>query len=546
MKEKIESYLHRLDKPLWGLSFYFILVGLVLWNQCGTSFVDDSLEWIVSFQKQGWRGYWHSYDMTSVYWFHDFFSNCMHLLFGKNNFGWYFVILSFHSSSSYFLYKFLVCILGDAKRVYNVRVIAFIASLTFLFGGYNTENLFWIATYHYAITMLYLFIGLFQIAKSKGYFKWTAHGWLILVFPLMLTMHEISFFFPFAFLATIVYYRYPSLSSRVFIYELIKLGLPFAFFSILILICTKIIKGSFIPHYGISHVQDHSLYGFFYTLINYVVKHLFFIHNFSFQIRERCYDVDAKTMSILFLFLVLVLSFALFKIRKHWIEYRDYILLSFLFVLFYLPVSNMYFFWHFPIQNDRLFYFPSAFLYSLLGLILIENFKKIGILIASLFLIANMVVLRMNISKLESAIFFAEKIAIPSYKPYIHAKPVILNMPYNYQGFYAFRKIFRFKSSMYWAYEKDIDFTYTTSMPFFNSTDSIVIDKWQDSAYKITLHAPGSWLMKESLGGSDYENEEVKVDYSDDNQSAVIHLKKYNNDQPILYCTGNRGFVRLN
>jgi len=49
--------------------------------------------------------------------------------------------------------------------------------------------------------------------------------------------------------------------------------------------------------------------------------------------------------------------------------------------------------------------------------------------------------------------------------------------------------------------------------------------------------------MKESLGGSDYENEEVKVDYADDNQSAIVYLKNYDQSQPILYCTGSRGFV---
>jgi hypothetical protein len=96
---------------------------------------------------------------------------------------------------------------------------------------------------------------------------------------------------------------------------------------------------------------------------------------------------------------------------------------------------------------------------------------------------------------------------------------------------------------MYFFHSKDINYRYTTSMPFFRSTDSIEIKRMADSIFHIELRAPESWLMKESLGGSDYENEEVKVNYADDNQSAMIYLKNYDRSQPILYCTGSRGFV---
>jgi hypothetical protein len=542
MKSIFSKLLIKLDKPLWGLSFYFILASIILWNTCGTSFVDDSLEWIVSYKKFGWKAYWHSYDMTSVYWFHDLFSNLMHIVFGKNNFAWYFIILSFHSSACYYMYRFLVLIFAHNDRT-DGQAIAFIASLIFLFGAYHTENLFWIATYHYEVTIVYFFLSLFYLAFDKGVFIFKKRWWIIALFPFMLTMHEISFFFPFAFLLTIFYYRYDEAYTRHLWIKLIKFGLPFAIFSIAILICTKLIKGSFIPHYGISHVQDHSLYGFLYTLVNYLIKHLVFIHNYSFPIREKFYDIDSKTMYVFFAICFALISFIIYRIKNSFSHYKDYFLILILMLLFYIPVSNMYFFWHFPIQNDRLGYYTSAFLYSLVALFLITSLRKIGIALSVIFLLFNVFFLRKNINALEESIHFTENITIPSYKPYLDKHPVILNMPYNYKGFYSFRKIFRFKSTMYWAHDRDIDFTYTTSMPFFNSTDSVEVNRINDSIFNIQLRAPGAWLMKESLGGSDYENEEVKVDYADDNQSAMIYLKNYNRSQPILYCTGSRGFV---
>jgi hypothetical protein len=544
MIEKINKFLNKLDKPIWGLSFYFILASLILWNTCGTSFVDDSLEWIVSYKKQGWQGYWHSYDMTSVYWFHDFFSNVMHILFGKNNFAWYFIILLFHTSACFYFYKFLDLIFKNSNRI-NSKLIAFLSSLVFLFGAYNTENIFWIATYHYEITVVYLFISLYYIALHSGHFSYRVHWWIVLLFPIMLTMHEIGFFFPFAYFLTIFYFRFNEISNKNFIFEMVKFGLPFGLFSIAILICTKLIKGSFIPHYGISHVQDHSLYGFLYTLFNYLTKHIFFIHNFPFHIREKIYDIDSKTMYMFFGIIFLILCFVAYKFKHKISTFKDFIFVIILLILFYIPVSNMYFFWHFPIQNDRLFYYPSAFLYAILVFLLITFYNRIGMLLSIILIIANILVFRLNISSLEESIHFTEKIAIPSYKPFLNQRPVILNIPYNYKGFYSFRKIFRFKSAMFWAYDKDIYFTYIASMPFLNSTDSIEIDRKNDSVFQINLHAPGSWLMKESLGGSDYENVDVKVDYADDNQSAIIYLKNYDRNQPILYCTGSRGFVEF-
>lgn len=540
----LQKYIHQLDKPLWGLSFYFIAGSILTINTTGTSFVDDSLEWIVLFKKYGWGGFWHSYTMTSIYWAHDFFSNMMYLVFRNNNFAWFYIILFFHTSAAYYLYLFLRCILDENQRNQS-QIIALISSLIFLVGAYHTENLFWIATYHYAITIFYLFVSLHNLAKSKGRFSFKKSWWIVVLFPLMLTMHEMSFFFPFAFIAMMIYFRYSEIKEKSFLIEVIRFGIPFGFFSILILVITKLIKGSFIPHYGVSHVQDHSLYGFLYTLVNYIVKHALFIHNFSFQIREKFYDVDSKTMYLLFGLCLVSILFLLIRNKSQLGKFKDYFLVIFLWLLFFLPVSNMYFFWHFPIQNDRLGYFPSAFLYSLVVLIFITLFKRLGMGFAILFLILNLMVLRINISKLEKSIHFTEDICIPSYQKYIDRNPIILCMPYNYNGFYSFRKIFRFESAMYYTYNKDVKFTYVSSMPMTQPSDSVVVQRINDSSFKMQLQAPGGWFMKESLGGSDFENDEVRVKFADDNQSAEVVLKQYDPNQPILYCTGSRGFVEI-
>ncbi len=538
---RIERFISTIDRPKYGLFFYYIVAVLFFWNTTGTSFVDDSLEWIVSYMKQGWRGYMHSYDMTSVYYLHDLFSNLMYDSFGKNNVLWYIIILFFHSSACYYLYKYIYLILSDNDRK-NARWIAIVSSFIFLCGAYNTENIFWIATYHYEVSIFYLFVSLFKIAEQKGELTKRQYWYIFGVFPFMLTMHEISFFFPIAFFATIVYYQWNMV--RLKLKNWIAFLIPYGIAGFVVLIMTKIVKGSFIPHYGVSHVKDHNLYNFFYTLYCYIAKHFLFIHNLEFRLREKIYDVDIKTMIILFIGILFLILATIYVLRKRLYKMKDYYLIIFLLLLFYLPVSNMYFFWHFPIQNDRLGYYLSAFAFVLFSIWSISNLGQIGKLITVLFMLANLFFFRINIHNIEESIYFTEKIAVNSYKPYLDKCPIILNLPYNYKGFYSFRKIFRFESSMYFYFQKDIKFIYTTSMPFFSPTDSVETEKLSDSTYKIRLRAPGAWLMKESLGGLDYQNDQVKVDYSDDNQEATILIKNFNNN-PILYCTGNRGFVEL-
>ena len=102
----ISKFIIKLDKPLWGLSFFYICSVALLWNSSGTALVDDSLGILNNFQKTGWSDFLNSYGMTSLYFLHDAFSNLMFSFIGKSNLIWYLFILVFHSSAAYFFYRF--------------------------------------------------------------------------------------------------------------------------------------------------------------------------------------------------------------------------------------------------------------------------------------------------------------------------------------------------------------------------------------------------------------------------------------------------------
>lgn len=536
-------FLSYLNNWKYGIPLFYQLSVIAFWNNFGTSFTDDSLEWIVYFQKYGWDKYWQSYEMTSIYWMHDLFSNIMYLVFDKNSFAWYFIILFFHTTATYFWYRFLFIVLEDSK-IKNAVWISLLSAFIFMTGAYHSENILWIATYHYTISLLYLTFGLYVIADRKANLILSDKFILFVPFPFMLTMHEIVFFFPFAFFAVLFFYNdYQWGQSKLKSYFLFML--PYGLASLAILVLTKAVKGSFIPHYGAGHIQNHSLYGFLYTLFNYVEKHFLFVHNMPYHLKEKLYDIDKSTMIIFF-----ISSFVLIALYGYYLRNRKniiklYVLFILLLLILFIPFSNMYFYWHFPFQNDRLGYYFSLVASTLFAFFLITQFKQVGIALSIIFIAINFYFLRYNIYKIESAHYFYHKLLTPSYEPYLNKKPVVLNLPYNYNGVYVYRHKLRMPSSLYFFYQKNIDYTYVLSTPFFSSTDSIIPTKISDSVYKITLAVPGGWLMNEAMGGSDYENEKVRVDYADDNQSAYIYLQQYDKTQPILYCTGSKGFVKL-
>jgi hypothetical protein len=541
MNTFFSKFIIKLDKPLWGLSFFYICSVALLWNSSGTALVDDSLGILNNFKKNGWSDFLNSYGMTSLYFLHDAFSNLMFSFIGKSTHIWYLFVLLFHSSAAYFFYRFcFIMLIYDKNK--NSRWISFFSSALFLLSAYLVENIMWLATYHYAVTMLYVMYTLYYIAIKNGKLNGVHKIALIASYAAMLTMHEIILIFPLAILALMYYFKLNK-ETRIIKKDLLSIGLAFFFVNLIYFGLTKYLKGSYVPHYGKDHIAFDGIYSLGYTFYQYLAKYTLFMHKFNFSIREKIYDVDKNTMMI-FIGVLSSLIIGLIAYYRPTLRANKLPILMALFLLiFYLPIANMYFNWHFLYINDRLGYFFSPFLYFLFVYFLFKLNLKIAISLCSIYLALNYMILRMSMIEINESKHFTENILTKSYVNYLDKSPYILNLPFSYKGFYSLRKTHRLNSLMYFFHLKDINYHYTTSMPFFSPTDSIEIKRLADSIFHIELRAPGSWLMKESIGGSDYENAEVKVDYADDNQSAMIYLKNYDRSQPILYCTGSRGFV---
>lgn len=536
---------HYLDKKRFGILLYFIWGFIVFFNTNGASFADDSLEIISDYDNYGWKGFIDSYGMSSVYFFHDAFSHFIYFLFVRNNILWYLLILFFHTSTAYFLYRYFINILNKTNRKFT-KEIALISSLLFLNSAYNTETLFWIATYHYSISFLFLSIVLYNISNQNGTISKKYFLILLLIFAFFLTMHEITFFFPFAFFATIVYYKsFEKISLKKSLLLIRNYLIPFGIIETAVLILTKILKGTFIPHYGIEHLQNHGLYSFLYAFYQHIIKIFGMVHFMKFYYREKFYEVNESTMLIAFILCIILLISILIIKKIKLIEFKDIILISSLLGLFFIPISNMYFYWHYPILNDRLEYFLLPFLYFIFTFILFQLFQKKALFLTLGFLILNIILFRVQINKIQKSIVYHETIIPNSYKRYLEKEPVILNLPYTYNEFYCFRNAQRFINFISFKEHKKINFHYVSSMAFNSPMDSVEYKFINDSTIDLSMKADGSWFLYKSNGGIDFETKDLKVDFSDDNQRARILLKSSIKNSTILYCNGKDGFKEI-
>ncbi len=530
-----------LDHYLIGIIIFYLGAILIVWDNNMSLLTDDAIEILYDFQMQGYEGFQNSYGFTSLYYAHDILVFLIYKLVGDNNTGWFYIMLFIHSTAGYFMYRFLVEVLYKTQRI-SPRYIAACAVILMLFSANIEEIVYWPAALHYVSAMLYLSTTLYFIAQRKGQLNATNQVVLWLTFGVFLTMLEMVFFFPFAYLGLILYYRgvhYLVQYPKRFILFL----LPFGLMTLLYLLVNYKIHGVLIPHYGSSHL-DFGLYDTFYKMYLYIAKHVFLVHSMDYSMREKLYDVAPSTMYIFFSMVLIVLMFLFIRFRKQLKNISDYALLTWLTIVFFIPISSLYFMWIFPVENGRYAYFLVPFLFALMALFLSHRLGIVGRSIMFVFVVLNLVMFKHNTKALQYAVKFSEEIIPPTIEPYLDSNPIILNMPQSFKGVYMFRHSYRLERYAKIHFDKNPDYTLVANMPFLSTTDSVTTEALNDSTLLMRLAAPGSWFMYNHRGLTPYETDELKVEVNEW-MDVTITFKGRDTSRPILYVTAHQGFVEL-
>lgn len=480
------------------LYIFFCTVGFVLYRHCiHAHFLDDSLSAFYDYKLQGSSGFWNSFGFPSIYYGHDIFYFGFYFLFGINDWAWHILFIGLYSLNTLFIFKISEAVLQKFSFK-NSSSAAFITCLLFLFSPYQTENMLWVATLHYQIAMLCLFTGILLIIQNKNSFL-VIH----LFFIVSLLTLEITLVFPGIWVIVFVFYR------RSFAEAVRKIILPQTFIILFYFISMKLIKGVFIPHYGVEHLAGWSPLIIFSTLLKYFLKLLGFVHFLEYPVREKIYGWCDSYAHVLPVWFGVAAALSFFALKTKYKREAALVIVLFLFsFIALLPVLNMYFMFLNRVENDRLSFFATPFLYFAFAFLLTRFPFYIFVPITIFILVVMKKMLGLYTWYWINSAEIQQR-TLDSYNWFDKKKVYILNLPENFGGAYIYRRQWRFGSAMLVIKDKNIlqNIDAVAGQNMFDINDGVAVEQLDSLNYHVSINGYG-WFWGGVLGARDYETED--------------------------------------
>lgn len=517
---------------------YWIITLLLYRQACGHQFLDDFLTGAVLFEEQGWGGFKNSYGFTSLYYGHNLLFMGFYDLMGLNKWAWFILFTALHALNATLGYVFFRK-LFERHQLGSARITALSGSLLFLTSPYQTENVVWAATLHYGFSMCFLWIGFFLYEHYLVYRKKYSLIALWVLFAYSLVTLEISLVFP-GLYAVVFILLWPSAEKeykwRIHLKYLVS---PMAIIIVGYFIATKLIKGHYIGHYGSeTHLANLFSWQAAGTYLQYFVKLLAYMHFSPYRIREAIYEY-AQQPAVISLCGTLLIITAIWFYKTHSRHIRLSYGLLLLTCICLLPVSNLYFMYLNQVENDRLSYFASFFMYTTVSVTisyLSTNWLRV---ITAMTICLNIMFLQDYVSRWVGASSIQER-AVQTFQWEGARRIFVLNQPCYYRGVYVFRNYTRFIRSMKlfrkinlegrlievaWANMQSLD-------------DDVTVHQTGPLQLSLTLNEWGRWLWYRNRGASDYETDTHAAVFDAWNHSYELRFKTpLFSDDMIIYFT---------
>lgn len=515
-------------RHFYALPLAYLILALIFFGSgYRGELLDDGLAGLTKFQNQGWGGFAQSFGFTSLYYVHDILVLSVYKVVGKLALGWFAVMIVLHAVNAsliFFVFRKFYALL----ELRHGALIAGLGSIMFLLSPYQTENVLWAATLHYAVTLL-IFLSstwmLFSGIEKNGFPRSTAIVLILLQVIALLTL-EISLVFPFAYGVFAGGVLAGKKSWRLFRQLITGIILPMLCLLPLYFAATRLIKGHWLPHYGEAHLLNNNIQTYATNYARYLIKTLGFVHFASHSTREKMYDLCSHWRWALFaeLLVALILVVA-FRFRKqHKAAFAFLLLVTLSFVLL-LPSLHMFFMYLFNTINDRLGYYFTLAIYQALALVLITLFHRPGIVAASAFIIAGCWLLQIEDSSWCGAGTIQDN-CIRSFTWLNAPRVYVLSSPAYFNNVYVFRNDERLPFALnFFKQCKDTDKVVpVTSFSSWSMADSTLVEVKNDSALIVSIKT-GGWLMRDDLGATDYSNSDFEVHYNQWQAQYQITLK---------------------
>ena len=535
------NYFNFLLLPLYWVAIVF------LYHKGHTgALVDDGNAGLVDFALEGWAGIKHNYGMTSLYYFHDLVNNIWFEIFGLNTKAWFLLTASLHALNSWLIFINMKTFYQRCNLKHGGKIALF-GSLMFLLSPYQSENIIWAATHHYGFALLFFMLILRLVLKLNKENLIQYSVLIILLYCVSLTTLEQTLVFPGVFVALFILMKFfnPSTAMPVKVF-IVYVIIPQAILIILYFVSTKLIKGSWIPHYGSTHIENISLANCTATFLQFIVKHLGFIHFFDYGIRDEVYSFIVKktTLSVaIFIAVNSILAIFLYiRNRKSAIVFAGLWVCA---IVLFLPVLNLYFMYLFQYENDRMGYFGSIILCQIFPLVFFSLLPLLGYICCIAWLIFALHFSKIAVSCWQNAGHFYHNCV--NTLPQQSGRLFFLNVPLKYQSIYIFRKAHRIGKVYQLFYNKhnSEQLKPVAWMLFHSPNDKLEIHQLTNHSIQVIVRANGvSWWMFNEFGALDYENDDCIFDVDEYGTGYTLTIKNPKPDDSFWITTGE-GFQQF-
>lgn len=522
---------------LWCFAGFWLLTLLLYRHGYGSQFTDDYIAGIVRFMDEGWAGFADSFDFTSLYYGHNIVFYGFYSLFGSSALAWFLLFTGLHALNAALAFGFLKRLFAN-QQFPAASSGAMLISLLFLVSPYQTENVIWGATLHYAVSLL-CFWGIAWLYAS---YLGNGHLWKLGlcygIFLFSLLTLEISLVFPGILAVLFGILWKPSITLSNLLRQTKLLVLPMAAIIALYLGATYALKGHFIGHYGSAnhmHFQPGQLIG---GLWQYLAKLLAFVHHYPNEQRYWVYGKLAlPAMAFSLLAIGMLLLILLWRYRRTWATFA----LGWLALVFMalLPVLNMYFNYLHAGENDRLSYVASIFIFGLPVLFCMWFAKRLVWVYGLVALVASVWLLQPQTLKWKHAAAIQNQ-AVDSPLFYTDGDLYLLNLPCYFNGAYIYRSLER----LHWArrYYRLPDIKprthYVLSYNLLSPADSVTVEgPLAPNTYKVELSTWGIWFWYNYLGAQNRTDENMAITLDEWNHSYTVHFARLKPNDRLLYYT---------
>lgn len=518
------------------LFFVYALITLFLYrNTYNAGLVFDFNGWALKYEQGNFIDALKCFGYPGLHQVEQVTFYTLYKLFGFNGKLWYVLFSVLHALVAGQGYLLIKSLLSNSKN--NKEGIAFFASLLFLINPLTSDVVVSKVTIHYLLSALFIFSCL------RFYLKYEANKrnknliFSLLFFVLALFSLEIAYAVPIAVL--FIY-----LIQNNFKFQFKTFKTPVVYFVILIsfLFLHKVVIGSFIGHYGADTHTKFDLAQLTANLFGYVSGYLFFYDFWSFNLKNKTYDLVYNFWYLIAFIVVLVgIVIALSKIYLNTFIKNVLVNLG-LFIIFLLPILNLFLVRLYPNEADRYGYLASIFIYALLSYTIYHFLsKKIAVSLLTFFAFISIWFTVGNIKNYELSGDITHNL-MNDFRWQDKSKIYILVQPENVNGVRMFTSVTdnfsEYTLSLF--LEKGVDVREKTELIYEMNVnkieDSIKLNVLSPTHLHVEIGDWGTWFWKYHNGATSFSSQDYYTEVSNDGLAFDVHFKKpLNANEVVIY-----------